>query len=118
MAEKIIFPAMRDTMMLELLLPACGAATSKARAEKVGMRGVSNSTVYGESPSPATHMRCDLSPHAGRGEVLFYCRTLKSRSSYSAPPIGCNSSRKVRAVLPETQAFLSDCDFQASMTVK
>src|SRR5229473_4581860 len=53
------------------LLPACGAETSKARSEKVGMRGSlrenGDSETRGESPSP-DRFAIDLSPQAGRGE--------------------------------------------------
>ncbi len=59
----------------------------------------------------------EIAQYSRMDEIVSYS-TLNTRSSYSAPPIGCSSSRKIRTVFDEIQAFFSLCDFQASTTVK
>jgi len=47
-----------------LLLPACGAETSKARSEKVGMRGTFHALDSRRVPLTRRATRVDLSPQA------------------------------------------------------
>src|SRR6266436_2929097 len=74
------------------LLPACGAETSKARSEKVGMRGSlrenGDSETRGESPSP-DRFAIDLSPQAGRGEKTTSRPPSDSHHPPAPPSLAC-----------------------------
>ena len=75
-----------------LLLPACGVETSKARSEKVGMRGCLHKfggSEYAESPPHPkfAFANFDLSPQAGRGESA-------ARRSAKAPTLRARHGRR------------------------
>src|SRR5258708_36719966 len=77
-----------------LLLPACGVETSKARSEKVGMRGCLHKfggSEYAESPPHPkfAFANFDLSPQAGRGESA-------ARRSAKAPTLRARHGLLVR----------------------
>jgi len=59
-----------------LLLPACGAETSKARSEKVGMRGTFHALDSRRVPLTRRATRVDLSPQAGEVDRVCFGRLL------------------------------------------
>src|SRR5262245_49536413 len=67
-----------------------GAATSFARAERVGVRGRRTRSASGETctPSPGLHlaMQSHLSPQAGRGKTAFAVANEATREIDLTPP--------------------------------